>query len=437
MIYASSYQEDVSFYSFHTIHGKQLLWIALSFVFLFLAYLLPLPFWRNFSFLIYLIAIVLLVAVLFIGTEIKGARSWFSLGPFTFQPAEFAKFSTLLAVSAYFGSNAFQIKNIRSLLTGIAIIVIPPLLILFQPDAGSALVFIAFFILLYRIGFSQIFYLIFFILASLFILTILYGRFSVLLFVISIAHLILIYNTKKPLKTYLVILLLAVFSADFILSYYNLKNVVLILNGIMLFSLLLMTFMKRNFNLSVFVFSSFLISMMYVFSVNLLFENYLEKHQQERINVWLRPDKCDPRGSLYNVIQSKVAIGSGGVGGKGYLNGTMTKLNYVPEQSTDFIFCTIGEEQGFLGVFALLVLYIFFILRIIYLAENCRRTLTKYYGYGFASILFIHFFINIGMTMGLAPIIGIPLPFISYGGSSLIFFSMMFAVFIRYLAEDS
>jgi rod shape determining protein RodA len=437
MIYASSHQEGEAFYSFQTIHGKQILWIALSFIIMILCYILPLPFWRNFSFLIYLIGVILLFSVLFIGTEIKGARSWFSLGSFTFQPGEFAKFSTLLAVSAYFGSSSFQIKNVRALLTGIVIIIVPFVLILLQPDAGSALVFLAFFIVLYRMGFSQIFYFIVFILIGLFVLTILYGRFSVLLFAVSLAHVILVYNTKKPIKTYLIILLLAIFSADFILSFYGLKDLVLILNGLLLLILLLMTFLGRKFNLSLLVFSSMLISVIYVFSVNLIFENYLEKHQQERINVWLRPDKCDPRGSLYNVIQSKVAIGSGGVSGKGFLNGTMTNLNYVPEQSTDFIFCTIGEEQGFVGVFALLVLYLFFILRILFISEKCRRDLTKIYGYGLASILFIHFFINVGMTMGIVPIIGIPLPFISYGGSSLIFFSVMFSVFLRYVADDS
>ena len=410
--------------------------MTLTFVFMIIAYLLPLPFWRNFSFLIYLIAILLLVAVLFVGTEIKGARSWFSLGSFSFQPGEFAKFATLLVISTYFGSTAFQIKRTRALLTGIAMITVPPVLILLQPDAGSALVFLAFFIVLYRIGLSQTFYLVALLFAALFILTILYGRFTVLLFVMSVAHIILVYNTRKPVKTYLIILLLAVFSADFILTYYDLKYVVLALNVVILLALLAMTFLKKNFNLSVFVFSSVLVSMLYVFSVNLIFQNYLEKHQQERINVWLRPDKCDPRGSLYNVIQSKVAIGSGGVSGKGFLNGTMTNLNYVPEQSTDFIFCTIGEEQGFIGVVALLILYVFFILRIIFLSERSRRELTKNFGYGLASILFIHFFINIGMTMGLVPIIGIPLPFISYGGSSLIFFSIMFAVFLRLISDD-
>ena len=246
MIYASSHQPDQPFYAFQTMHGKQLFWMTLTFVFMIIAYLLPLPFWRNFSFLIYMIAILLLIAVLFVGTEIKGARSWFSLGPLSFQPGEFAKFATLLVISTYFGSTAFQIKRTRALLTGIALITIPPFLILLQPDAGSALVYLAFFIVLYRIGLSQIFYLVALILAGLFIFTILYGRFTVLLFVMSIAHLILVYNTRKPIKTYLIILLLALFSADFILTYYDLRSVVLGLNIVILFALLVMTFLKKR-----------------------------------------------------------------------------------------------------------------------------------------------------------------------------------------------
>ncbi len=437
MIYSSSATAESTWLPNLTeLHGKQLLWIILSLTSLLATLLIPFIFWRNFSFIIYFLSLLVLVGVLFFGKEIKGAQSWFSIGAFTFQPAEFAKMATALAVAAYTASTNFKITNRRSLITGIGLFLVPAFLILLQPDAGSTLVFFSFFILFYRLGLWNGYFITFFSAMALFIFSTIYGPLLVSVALLIIASTLLFYNLQLSSPIYTVIFLASLISAAVIAELYDQKTLPIILSTAVFILMAIITVLNKKFKLLGIITPLVIGGALFAYSTNFLINNLLEAHQQERINVWLQPDKCDPRGSLYNVIQSKVAIGSGGLVGKGFSQGSMTKLNYVPEQSTDFIFCTVGEEQGFLGVFGVLILYVVFIGRIFILSEQSRKPFIRNYGYLLGGLLFFHFFINIGMTMGLVPIIGIPLPFLSYGGSSLIFFSIMIGIFLRLQQDD-
>ena len=437
MIYSATSTADTRWVpSFSDLHGKQLLWIIVSLAGLSATLLIPFVFWRNFSFVIYFFSIILLVAVLVFGKEINGARSWFSLGIFTFQPAEFAKLATALAVASYASSTTFKINDRKAFLTGMALFLVPALLILIQPDAGSTLVFFSFFILFYRLGLWNGYFILFFTAMALFIFSTIYGPLAVILILSIIGSCFLFYNLQLSTLPYLLIFAASLITTIIVSYFYNAEKWALIINGVVFLIMALLTFLNKKFRLIGIILPFVLGGALFAYSTNFLIHNFLEPHQQERINVWLQPSKADPRGSLYNVIQSKVAIGSGGWSGKGFSEGSMTKLNYVPEQSTDFIFCTVGEEQGFIGVFAVLILYAILIGRIFLLSDQSRKPFTKNYGYILGGILFFHFFINVGMTMGLVPIIGIPLPFLSYGGSSLIFFSLMVGVFLRLQMDD-
>jgi rod shape determining protein RodA len=437
MIYSSSSTSTSSWLpSLSHLYGKQLFWIIISLSSLLATLLIPFTFWRNFSFVIYFLSILLLIAVLIFGKEIKGAQSWFSLGDFTFQPAEFAKMATALALAAFTASTNFKISDRQSLGTGILLFLVPGALILLQPDAGSTLVFMSFFILLYRLGLWHGYYIILFSALALFILSTVYGPSFVILVLLILASIFLFYNLHLASVMYLLIFVACLISSVIISDLYDRRIWAMILNGLVFFTLSSITLLHKKFNIIGIVTPLVVGGALFTYSTNFIINNFMEAHQRERINVWLQPSKCDPRGSLYNVIQSKVAIGSGGFYGKGFSEGSMTKLNYVPEQSTDFIFCTVGEEQGFLGVLALLVLYAVFIGRIFILSEDSRKPFIKNYGYALGGILFVHYSINIGMTMGLVPIIGIPLPLLSYGGSSLIFFSLMIGIFLRLQLDD-
>jgi len=381
-IYSAVYNEEHSnIFDFSQRYGKQLIWIFAAMGIAFIIMLIDATFFTTFSYLIYSLSMLSLVAVLLVGTEIAGSKSWFQFGTIAIQPAEFAKFATCLAIAKYLSTFNVSLGRFRSKIIALIIILLPASLVLLQNDTGSALVYAAFLLVLFREGLTGNILLIVLLIAFLFVITLLSSK--------------------------LLIIALLVFTA-----------------------LLMLYFMKRSKKNIIVLFSMLVIASAFVYSVDYAFENVLESHHKKRINVLLGKE-LDLRGAGYNVHQSKIAIGSGGIAGKGFLNGTQTKYDFVPEQDTDFIFCTIGEEWGYLGSLVVLALFITLLLRIIMLAERQRSNFSRIYGYGVASIIFFHFMVNIGMTIGLLPVIGIPLPFISYGGSSLWAFTILFFIFIR------
>ena len=380
-IYAALYQEGFELFDFSQKYGKQLQWIIIASVIAMIILFFNWQFFEGFSYIIYFIVMLALIGVLFLGIEVNGAKSWYDLGFLRIQPAEFAKFATCMAVAKYLSTLHINIKDLRTKLIAGAIVLLPALLIILQNDTGSALVYTTFIIVLYRAGLP----------GTILIL----GISATLLFVSAIL---------VP-KTYLLIAL-AILSAIFFF------------------------FSRKRLREAIVITTVFIMAAGFTFSVDYVLDNVLEPHHVTRIKILLGQES-DPHGDGYNVHQSMIAIGSGGFSGKGFLDGTQTKFNFVPEQSTDFIFCTIGEEWGFLGSTFIVALYIAFLLRIIFVAERQRSVFSKIYGYGVASILFFHVAINIAMTIGLAPVIGIPLPFISYGGSSLWAFTILLFIFIN------
>jgi rod shape determining protein RodA len=382
MIYSAVYDENhSSIFDMSQRYGKQLLWIILSLFLGAVILMIDAKFFNVFAYPIYTFVMLMLVGVLLFGSTIAGSKSWFQIGGFAIQPAEFAKFATALALASYLGKLNRDLSLWKTRLTAFAIIGLPAVLILAQYDTGSALVFTVFILVLYREGMSGALMVIGGIAAFLFVLTLYFGQWYVIggLAVLFGISLLMIRRNRSNITKMLAILVVGV---------------------------------------------------AFVFSVDYAFEKILEPHQRTRINVLLGLEK-DLMGAGYNLNQSKIAIGSGGFTGKGFLQGTQTKYNFVPEQSTDFIFCTVGEEWGFIGTTAVILLYLLLLSRLIILAERQRSAFSRIYGYGIASVLFFHFAINIGMTIGLVPVIGIPLPFISYGGSSLWAFSIMFFVFLK------
>lgn len=381
-IYASVYKEDhPMIYDTSMNYGKQLIWIGLSLFIGVLILFVDEKFFYAFAYPIYGITLFLLVAVLLAGTTVKGSSSWIEIGGFRMQPAEFAKFGAALALAKYLSGFNIKFKERKTQIIAFAISFLPLFIILFQNETGSALVFGSFIFVLYREGLPG---------------WILFLGFAVI-----------------------VLSVLALLAPALYLSI-----AIAILAG--LFTLVI----RRNRQNILAVIGVAVVMMVYVNSVDYVFENVLQAHQKSRINVLLGKE-VDLKGAGYNVMQSKIAIGSGGLLGKGFLEGTQNKFRFVPEQSTDFIFCTIGEEYGFIGSFIFIALYMLLLWRIVYLAERQRYKFNRIYGYSVASILFFHFLINIGMTLGLMPVIGIPLPFISYGGSSLLSFTILLFIFIR------
>ena len=381
-IYAAVYNEShTSIFDMEMNYGKQLIWIITSILLAIIILVIDAKFYSTFSMLIYILAVGMLLAVLVFGREIAGSRSWFQLGSFSLQPSEFAKVATALALAKYLSGLDNDLTKMRSRLGAAGLMLLPAALILLQPDTGSALVFAAFVLVLFREGMSGNLLFIGAVVAVLFILALLFNKF-------------------------IIIGVLAANAALIMYLYPNLR--------------------KKWF----WVVSILLLTSAYVYSVDYAFENVLEPHQKKRINVLLGIEK-DIHGAGYNVHQSKIAIGSGGFSGKGFLKGTQTKFDFVPEQSTDFIFCTIGEEWGFIGSFVVVALFVGLLARLVILAERQRSKFSRIYGYGVASVLFFHFTVNIGMTIGLLPVIGIPLPFISYGGSSLWGFTILLFIFLK------
>lgn len=431
MIYAVSYDNNASgnLLSLDYNAGRQLIFIGISFFVLFFVLAFDSKIWRTFSYGFYGIGILLLILVLFAGKEINGQKAWFGIGNiFTFQPAEIAKLGTCLALANLLSDYKMKLTENRSALVAIGLVMLPPLLIMFQPDAGSALVFFSFFILMYREGLNSTLYAIVLSFAALFVLSLLFGFDMTYLLILTAAIAIFVY--QLPNRNYYLMAVALLGIGGFIaVNSGNAKEILIAMTGVLL---ILGAFMLRLKKVQIIyvVFPVVVIASLTSFFSNFVF-NILEPHQQERINVWLHPERCDPRGSLYNVLQSKMAIGSGGLSGKGFMNGTLTKLNYVPEQATDFIFCTVGEEHGFIGTFTVIGLYLFLLVRLSLVAERQKLNFSRNYIWGVAGILFFHFLINIGMTMGLVPIIGIPLPLVSYGGSSLIGFTVLIGVVIK------
>ncbi len=382
-IHAAVYDpENPSIIDLDTNYGKQLIFIISAIIIGFAILLFDNKFFNTFSPVFYVITIILLILVLIIGRNVGGNQAWIPIGSFRLQPSEFAKFATCLLLARYLSSGTIKVQDLRTQVIAAFIIILPTALILLQPDAGSALTFTSLILLLYREGLSGYFLIIEGLSIVLFILTVLYNKYIVLTGVIFFAG-ALIYFYRKSRKMITV----------------------------------------TGFGL--------LFSILFVFSVDFAYNRILKPHQKNRIDVILGKVN-DPRGIGYNLNQSKIAIGSGGLWGKGYLQGTQTKYDFVPEQSTDFIFCTVGEEWGFAGCFVVIGLYLFLLLRIINIAERQRSAFSRIYGYGVASILFFHVFINIGMTIGLIPVIGIPLPFLSYGGSSLWSFTILLFILLKF-----
>lgn len=381
-IYASQYNDDSTFMlDLSSRYGKQMFFSGISFFVGFIILIIDWKFFYSMTYIFYSLTILLLIGVLFQGAITGGASSWFELGLFKFQPSEFAKFITALALAKYYNNINSKSISFRDRLKVYAIIIIPFLLIILQNDLGTAIVFSAFILVLYREGLSGNILIFGLIIATLFALTLLIEK-TILISIISSIVLIVIIIYKKTKKN--------------------------------IFALL----------------TIFTLIVSFIFSVDYIFNNVLAPHQRARVNIYLGID-IDPHGAGYNLIQSKIAIGSGGVTGKGYLNGTQTRFDFVPEQSTDFIFCTIGEEWGFLGSAIFISSFIGLLLRLLFLAERQRSNFSRIYGYSVSTILFLHFFINIGMTIGLMPTIGIPLPFISYGGSSLMGFTVLVFIFLN------
>jgi len=385
---ASHVGEVTDYFDTSQLYGKHLMFIGLTIVLIILILSFEAKFYEQFASIIYLVAMLALIGLFIFGKEVNGARSWYGIGSMTIQPSEFAKFATALAVAKYVSDLQTNMQTIKDQLRVAAIIFIPALLILLQNDAGSTIVYLAFFFVFYREGLQQV-YLI--IALSLIVLAVLALKFGILITAIITALIIAsVYFFRKKKR-------------GSILQY------VIVL----------------------------LVSVSFSYGVKLFYEHGLKTHQQNRISLWLRLEK-DPtklermkKAEAYNLIQSEQAISSGGVSGKGFLQGTRTTGKFVPEQHTDYIFSTVGEEWGFMGTSFVVIAFVFLIIRILFLAEAQKSQFSRVYGYGVASILFVHFTINIGMVMGLIPTVGIPLPFFSYGGSGLWGFTILLFIFVK------
>ncbi|MEO0330731.1 MAG: rod shape-determining protein RodA [Bacteroidota bacterium] len=374
-------QADQSIFDLSLRSGKQLVWIMAAGLLIATIMLVDFRFYSSFAYFFYGGIILILIFVLLFGREIAGSKSWFAIGSFRMQPSEFAKFATALAVAKYLSTNNRVFYNLKSQLTLFAIIGLPAVLIILQGDTGTAMVYAAFVLVFYREGFSPLLLGIGIAAVILFVLTLFINQVYLIIAVVVTAFLLIGLNTKKT---------------------------------------------KRIVTIAV---TSFAVISLIV-SVDFLVTDVLKPHQQNRIKALINPDG-DPLGYGWNVTQSKIAIGSGGMWGKGFLQGTQTKFDFVPEQSTDFIFCTIGEEHGWLGSSVLIVLFVWLLYRVTIIAERQKSSFARIYGYSVAAILFFHFAVNIGMTIGLFPVIGIPLPFFSYGGSSLWAFTILLFILLK------
>ena len=421
-------------------YGMQFIWITTSYVIAFLVIFVINPrLYRSLSWLAYAGSIFLLIAVIFFGIEVNGSNSWFEFGPVRFQPAEVSKIATTLALGSFMSSYGFKLKSTEGILKIALIILLPMAIIVMQKETGSALVYTAFIFMLYREGLSGWYLGMGIYAVVLFLITLSFSPFAAIVTLTAtlvIARGIFHGHLIKHLVFFAFFFPAMIYSPE-------IQNIEIIENNLLLpdegwlgiviapalIAHIYMSLRKKCAHLW-YITLCFITSILLIFSVEILFEKVLQPHQKARIENLLGIN-VDLQGAGYNVHQSKIAIGSGGFSGKGFLQGTQTKFNFVPEQSTDFIFCTVGEEWGFLGSFVVISLFLFIIIRIILLADKHKDPFNRIYGYSLASILFMHFLINIGMTIGLMPVIGIPLPFVSYGGSSMWSFTLFLFIFIR------
>lgn len=446
-IYAASYDFDqATIFDFSQRAGKQFVWILTA---LGLAGIILLIDWRMynyFSYLFYGFVILLLIVTIFVATDVKGSKSWLQFGAVSFQPAELSKTATALALARFMSDVNYKLKSWRDLIIPGLLIFLPLSLIILQKETGSALVLFAFMLMFYREGMSG--------------KVLLIGVFAVILFVLSIAF------SETPIKEGyigtlgIVLAMIFIWTVQFIHAFFVAKNrkeallfvsAILIICGVIYlinrwipinldYAFIVLTLLTciywfvvdriKNIRKYILLIWISLGAIVFSFGADYFFQDILQPHQQMRIKVLLNMEE-DPHGAGYNVNQSKIAIGSGGLLGKGYLNGTQTKLKYVPEQDTDFIFCTIGEEWGFVGSTVILLVYLSLLIRIILISERQRERFNRIYGYCVAAIIFFHLFVNVGMVMGIMPVIGIPLPFLSYGGSSLWSFTLMLFILLR------
>lgn len=437
---------ETDIFSLDTRSGMQIIWIGTSIMLGTCLLLLDDRAYDTFAYVIYGFMLLLLFATIFNPHEIKGSRSWLVMGPLRLQPAEFAKFATALAVAKLMSSYHFTLEKWQNLAKAIGMIVTPMLLIVMQKETGSALVYASFFLMLYREGMT-----------GSFLFT---GMAMVMYFIVGIRYQeVTFFDTPTSTGSFVVLLLIQLFTATLVYVYCKARNEAILIAGgcftvtllAALFSVFVIPFniiwiqvlltvvmlgylvwiwMGEQLKEYLFIMLFAVGSVMFFFSASYVLNNVMEPHQRVRINVLLGLEE-DLAGAGYNVHQSEIAIGSGGLQGKGFLNGTQTKLKFVPEQDTDFIFCTVGEEQGFLGSAGVLVLFLCLILRLIHVAERQIHIFGRVYGYCVLSVFLFHVFINVGMVLGLTPVIGIPLPFFSYGGSSLWGFTLLLFIFLR------
>ncbi len=435
-IYAAVYNEEHSrIIDLSQRYGKQFVWIIATLVLAIFIVVIDTRFYFFFAYYVYGLVMFLLFMVLILGKEINGARSWFEFGSLSLQPSEFAKFGTALALAAYLSSKRPDLKRLSVFIPAISIIALPAILIAMQPDLGSSVVFIALFIVLFREGMSSYVFTSGLIMVILFFFTLLFNSLYLTLGLITVALALVWFTTRKwklcitGLGIFVLVTLFLYLINSLVIKTLKDENILFI--SIILSGFIFGIYFFKKRAVSILIIYLFLVgSVVFINSVDFAFNRLLQPHQKERVEIMLG-FKSDPHGTGYNVNQSIISIGSGGFAGKGYLQGTQTKFKFVPAQSTDFIFCTVGEEWGFIGSFVVIGLYVFLLLRLIMLAERQRSAFSRIYGYGVVSVFFLHFFINIGMALGLVPVIGIPLPFFSYGGSSLWSFTILLFIFLR------
>lgn len=430
---ANTDPEGQFFFDLSREYIKQLLWIAISFATIGVLMLIDSKFFVEFAYVFYIITTLLLIVVIFAGVEVNSARSWFQIGSFRFQPVEFAKVSTALAISRVLSRFQFSFTRFQDLLILGVVWLTPVAIIILQNDMGSSLVFFSFLLVFFREGMSPLVLVFGIVAIGIFILTLLIPNYQIEL-ILAAAFFILLY-LKKYRRHSFISLAIAAFvyglSLLFFLERGEANHFAAIIIGMAVASVYLgFVALLRRYGALASYLLLFWGSMAFAYSSDYIYEKVLSDYQQSRIMVMLGL-KEDPLGAGYNVNQSKIAIGSGGFSGKGFLQGTQTKFNFVPEQSTDFIFCTVGEEWGFMGTSTVILLFVALLLRLIFMAERQHSSFSRIYGYSVASIFFFHLLINIGMTIGLAPVIGIPLPFFSYGGSSLWGFSILLFIFVK------
>ncbi|MCX6259875.1 MAG: rod shape-determining protein RodA [Bacteroidia bacterium] len=435
-IYAAVFNEEhTKIIDLSQRYGKQFVWILATLVIAVFVVVIDTRFYFFFAYFIYGGLMFLLVMVLIVGKDINGARSWYQIGSLSLQPSEFAKFGTALAFAAYLNSRKLDLSKLRVFMISIAIILFPAFLIVLQPDMGSAVVYFALFIVLFREGMSPFIFISGLIMVILFFFTLIFNNIYLTIGIIAAAFILAWFVTRKwklcleGLGIFVLVSFIIYLFNSLIIKVLNDEHVLFI--SIILSGTVYAFYFYNKKAISILIIYIFLVgSLAFVNSVDFAFNNLMKPHQKERVEILLGI-KSDPHGTGYNVNQSIISIGSGGFSGKGYLKGTQTKFKFVPAQSTDFIFCTIGEEWGFMGSFVVIGLYVFLLIRLIILAERQRSDFSRIYGYGVVSIFFVHFFINIGMAIGLVPVVGIPLPFLSYGGSSLWSFTILLFIFLR------